>query len=107
MEPWVASHIWNELAWLTLIMDLGAPGPHYVGNRRIILNITNLIVPGIWGWISLELCSHSVTLKSSDEFGTDWSHCLGIYWVAFTVTPWMCDTNLWPWFPPGWLVTAT
>ena len=34
------------------------------------------------GWISLQLCSNSVTLKDNNWFGTNWSHGQGIYWVA-------------------------
>lgn len=34
------------------------------------------------GWILLEQCSHSVTLKGSIWFVTDWYPYPGIYWVA-------------------------
>ena len=40
------------------------------GNRKVPLNRTNQIAP--------EPCSHSVTLKDSDLFGTDWLYHPGV-----------------------------
>ncbi|XP_034509884.1 uncharacterized protein LOC109490178 isoform X3 [Ailuropoda melanoleuca] len=65
-ESWVASHIWDGFTWLTLdhghlstwILPCWKQKNHSKYNQP---NYTRNM-----GWISLELCSHSVTLKNSD-----------------------------------------
>lgn len=58
------------------------------------------------GWISLELCSHSVRLKGSNWLGTNWPCCPYLLgnpeW-----DPWLYDTYLWHGFYLSGWVTAT
>lgn len=51
------------------VMDIWAWRPSYTENRKITLKRTIPFITGIWD-ISLELCSHSVTLKDRDWFDT-------------------------------------
>lgn len=82
-------------------MDIWTPRhPHVGNNNKITLNRTNPIIPEMWD-VYLELREHSVILKESYWFGTNWSSCPGVYWAALNGTQWLCGTDLRPWFLPG------
>ena len=54
------------------------------------------------GWLSSELCVHTLTLEDSDQFGSDWLDRPGIYWVSQYGIQWLGEMNLLQWLHPGW-----
>lgn len=61
------------------------PGIPIFGKRKITLNKTSNYTRHM-GWISLELCSHSVILQNSDWFGIGCLCYPSIYWAAWNRT---------------------
>lgn len=55
----------------------------------------------------LEYCQNIMLLRNSDWFATRWGLRPGIYWRAPSGTCWLCETNLWPWLPLGWIDKCT
>ena len=58
-------------------------------------------------WMSYENCQCTISLKDSDCYGTDWSICPEVYWLAPNGTQWLCVSHLWPWLLLGWLGRCT
>lgn len=99
--------IWDEYIWLT-------PTSGQLSQKATICWEQTNHTCDTWpnstrpmGQIPRHMCSHIISLKNTDWFGTDWDRRPSTRWLAPNGTQWLCGSNLRPWLPPRWIGRCT